>query len=97
MDIRHGDVKEMGYVPAGFYGGLCLGRLILVEPTHRFGERRMLLLYCIICLGMQLVFWLVPNLISTIAMFSLIGFLVGPFFAAVSLSIVPRILGHFTE
>jgi hypothetical protein len=34
---------------------------------------------------MQLVFWLVPNMISSIAMFSMMGFFLGPFFAAVSL------------
>jgi len=32
---------------------------------------------------MQLVFWLVKDLATTIVMFSLMGFLMGPFFAAV--------------
>lgn len=74
----------MGYVPSGFYGGVVLGRLLLAEPTHRFGEFRMLLLYTTLCFAMQLVFWLVPNLISSAITFSLMGFLLGPFFAAVS-------------
>lgn len=95
--IRHGDVREMGYVPAGFYGGLCLGRLILIEPTHRYGERRMLLLYSMLCFAMQLVFWLVPNIVSTIAMFTVIGFLTGPFFATVSLTILLSTLGRVLD
>ncbi|TVY23261.1 Bypass of stop codon protein [Lachnellula hyalina] len=82
---RHGDLHKIGYVPSGFYGGLCLSRLILVEPTHRYGERRMLLLYSILSFAMQLVFWLVKDLATTIVMFSLMGFLMGPFFAAVGL------------
>jgi hypothetical protein len=48
----------MGYVPAGFYGGSFIGRLVLAEPTYRFGERRMILLYVVLCLALELVFWL---------------------------------------
>ena len=48
----------MGYVPAGFYGGSFIGRLVLAEPTYRFGERRMILLYGVLCLALELVFWL---------------------------------------
>jgi fucose permease len=63
VNVRDGDVKQMGYVPAGFYGGAFLGRLVLAEPTHRFGERRMIFIYAVLCLGLQLVFWLcVPSL-----------------------------------
>ncbi|KAJ6143785.1 hypothetical protein N7471_003238 [Penicillium samsonianum] len=81
VNVRNGDVKEMGYVPAGFYGGAFLGRLILAEPTHRFGERRMIFLYALLCVGLQLVFWLVPNIITEAVAVSLLGFFSGPFFA----------------
>jgi fucose permease len=82
--VRHGNLANIGYVPAGSYGGLFLGRLLLAEPTHRFGERLMLSAYAFICLVLQLVFRLVPNLISSIVVFSVMGFFLGPFFAAVS-------------
>jgi fucose permease len=88
--VRHGELSKVGYVPAGSYGGVFMGRLILAEPTHRFGERSMLLLFTVLCFAMQLVFWLLPNMISSIAMFSAMGFLLGPFFTAVSL----RQTGH---
>lgn len=48
----------MGYVPAGYYGGAFLGRLVLAEPTYRFGERRMIGIYVALCLALELVFWL---------------------------------------
>ncbi|KAF3217176.1 hypothetical protein TWF106_008013 [Orbilia oligospora] len=69
--IRGGDLSKMGYVPAGQNGGLFLGRLLLAEPTKRFGERRMVLVYCILTLAAQLVFWLVPNIPANIAAISL--------------------------
>jgi fucose permease len=84
VDVRHGMLSKMGYVPSGFAGGTTLGRLLLAEPTHRFGEMRMLLLYSVLCLVMQLVFWLVPNIISSAVAFSFMGFFLGPFFVAVS-------------
>lgn len=58
VNVRNGDVKNMGYVPAGYYGGGFLGRLLLAEPTHRLGERRMVFIYAVLCVGLQLVFWL---------------------------------------
>jgi fucose permease len=97
VEVRNGNVAEMGYVPSGFYGGAFLGRLILAEPTHRFGERRMILLYAVICLAMQLVFWLVPNIIAGAVTISLLGFFSGPFFATgihVGSQIFPHHIRH---
>ncbi|KAK6521762.1 hypothetical protein TWF506_001965 [Arthrobotrys conoides] len=79
--IRGGDLSKMGYVPAGQNGGLFLGRLLLAEPTKRFGERRTVLACCILTLAAQLLFWLVPNIPANIAAISLVGFFSGPFFA----------------
>ncbi|POR32205.1 Uncharacterized protein TPAR_07586 [Tolypocladium paradoxum] len=81
VDVRHGSLSQMGYVPAGFNGGALLGRLLLAEPTHRFGERRMVLVYCLIAVTLQLVFWLVPNIIAASIAVSFIGFFTGPLFA----------------
>ncbi|KAF4266248.1 hypothetical protein KXW98_000586 [Aspergillus fumigatus] len=81
VDVRDGDLKDMGYVPAGFYGGGFLGRLLLAEPTYRWGERRMIFLYVVLCVGLQLMFWLVPNIITEAVAISLFGFFSGPFFA----------------
>ena len=76
----------MGYVPSGYYGGIFLGRLVLAEPTHRYGERRMLSIYAALCFAMQLVFWLAPNIVSSAVAFSVMGFLLGPAFAGVSIN-----------
>jgi fucose permease len=58
VDVRNGDLSQMGYVPAGFNGGCLLGRLLLAEPTHRFGERKMVFIYCLLAIALQLIFWL---------------------------------------
>ena len=58
VDVRGGDLANMGYVPAGFHGGCLLGRILLAEPTYRLGERRMVFFYCCIAVALQIVFWL---------------------------------------
>ncbi|TFA99680.1 Bypass of stop codon protein 6 [Trichoderma ghanense] len=80
VNVRHGNLSQMGYVPAGFNGGGLLGRLLLAEPTHRFGERRMVFLYVAAAIGLQLIFWLVPNIIAASIAVSFIGFFTGPLF-----------------
>ena len=81
VDVRKGNLADVGYVPAGFYGGGFLGRLLLAEPTYRFGERRMIFIYAVLCLGLQLCFWLVPSITAGAVTISLLGFFSGPFFA----------------
>ncbi|KAF4964518.1 hypothetical protein FSARC_7583 [Fusarium sarcochroum] len=79
--VRDGNVNQMGFVPAGFSGGSLLGRLLLAEPTHRFGIRKMIFGFTIISIGLQLLFWLVPNIIAASIAISLLGFFMGPYFA----------------
>lgn len=64
VKVRNGNLGDMGYVPAGLYGGSFLGRLLLAEPTYRFGERRMILIYSVLCVGLQLVFWLCVSIVQ---------------------------------
>lgn len=58
VDYRNGKINKVGYVLTGFYGGSFLGRLLLAEPTYRLGERRMVFIYTLLCIALQLVFWL---------------------------------------
>ncbi|KAF1848958.1 MFS general substrate transporter [Cucurbitaria berberidis CBS 394.84] len=81
IQARNGHLPDVGYVPAGLWGGVFLGRVLLAEPTYRFGERRMTMVYCALVLALQLVFWLVPSLISSAVSISILGFFYGPMFA----------------
>lgn len=82
--VRGGDLASAGYVPTGFYGGMLAGRMLLAEPTFRYGEQRMLLVYTVLCVALQLVFWLQPNIVGSAVALSFMGFFTGPFFATVS-------------
>ncbi|KAI2779521.1 MFS general substrate transporter [Daldinia loculata] len=91
--VRGGHLSAIGYVPTGFYGGMLAGRLLLAEPTFRYGEQRMLLVYSVLCVALQLVFWLQPNIVGSAVALSFIGFFTGPFFAtgmSVASKLFPR-------
>ncbi|KAI1132001.1 MFS general substrate transporter [Nemania abortiva] len=91
--VRGGKLSNVGYIPTGFYGGLLAGRLLLPEPTFRFGEQRMILVYSAICAALQLVFWLQPSIVGSAIALSFIGFFSGPFFAtgmSVASKLFPR-------
>lgn len=81
IEARNGKLPEVGYIPAALAGGIFLGRIVLAEPTYRYGERRMTLAYCVIMLALQLIFWLVPNFISSTVSLCFLGFFFGPMFA----------------
>ncbi|KAI2473714.1 MFS general substrate transporter [Annulohypoxylon bovei var. microspora] len=79
--VRGGELASIGYVPTGMYGSMLAGRLLLAEPTFRYGEQRMLLVYSVLCVALQLVFWLQPNIVGSAVALSFMGFFTGPFFA----------------
>lgn len=80
VSVRNGDPKEVGYIASGFWSGFTLGRVVLADITHYFGERRMVFVYLALAITMQLLFWLVPNIIVIALAVCLLGFFIGPFY-----------------
>ncbi|KAB8078501.1 major facilitator superfamily domain-containing protein [Aspergillus leporis] len=80
VSVRNGDPKEVGYIASGFWTGFTLGRVVLADITHYFGERRMVFVYLALAITMQLLFWLVPNIIVIAVAVCLLGFFIGPFY-----------------
>ncbi|KAE9403957.1 MFS general substrate transporter [Gymnopus androsaceus JB14] len=77
--VRGGGANS-GYISAGFFGGLMLGRIILLWVNQKIGERRVLYLYAGLAIGLEIVIWLVPSLIGDGVAISIIGILLGPMY-----------------
>ena len=92
VTVRNGDLASMGYVPTGMYAGGFLGRLLLAAPTHRYGERRMVFIYIVACLVLQIMFWTIPNIVAGGVLYGALGFFSGPFFVAVSRPSLPSMI-----
>ncbi|KAI0676403.1 major facilitator superfamily domain-containing protein [Trametes maxima] len=83
INLRHGGPNS-GYISSGLYGGLMLGRVVLMPISKLVGERRVPFLYLLLVIGLQLVVWLVPSLIADAVCVSLVGFFLGPLFPIMS-------------
>jgi fucose permease len=91
ISVRNGTPNKVGYVASGFWGGLALGRVALADITNKLGERRMVFIYIVVALAMQLIFWFVPDIIADAVVVSLLGFFIAPFFPA-GISVLTKLL-----
>ncbi|KAI0071065.1 MFS general substrate transporter [Panus rudis PR-1116 ss-1] len=69
-----------GYISSGFFGGLAVGRVSLLWLNKAIGEHRVMYLYIVLSIGLELVVWLVPSLIGGAVAVSIVGMLLGPMY-----------------
>ncbi|KAG8804515.1 hypothetical protein FRC17_005955 [Serendipita sp. 399] len=79
IEVRGGGPSS-GYVSSGFFGGLTLGRVALLWVNKKVGERRVVFIYALLAIGLELVIWLVPSLIGNAVAVSIVGVLLGPMY-----------------
>ncbi|THU92825.1 MFS general substrate transporter [Dendrothele bispora CBS 962.96] len=77
IDVRGGGTGS-GYIATGYWAGLTLGRVLLLPVNKMVGEQRVMFLYLGISIVLVLLIWLVPSLILSGVLISIIGFLIGP-------------------
>ncbi|CUA77505.1 Gallate transporter [Rhizoctonia solani] len=91
---ERGGGPSAGYISSGFFGGLMLGRVVLLWVNEKIGERRVVYLYCLLCIALELVVWLVPNIIGNAVAVSIVGMLLGnplyPIAMNITGAIVPK-------
>ncbi|TDZ33062.1 Bypass of stop codon protein 6 [Colletotrichum spinosum] len=78
--IRGASSVAGGAVATGFWGGMTFGRLFLSLVTVRLGEFWAMFLYLGSTIALELVFWLVPNLVVSAVAAALIGVAMGPMY-----------------
>ncbi|CAL1699272.1 unnamed protein product [Somion occarium] len=69
-----------GYISSGFFGGLMLGRLTLMWLNQKIGERRIMFIYALLAIQLEVTVWVVPSLVENALAVSLIGLLLGPMY-----------------
>ncbi|PBK59795.1 MFS general substrate transporter [Armillaria solidipes] len=82
IQLRGGG-ENAGYISSGFFAGLTVGRLALLWVNKLVGERRVLFLYALFAIGLEVVVWRVPSLIGGGVAVSLVGVLLGPMYPIV--------------
>ena len=76
---RGGDPSTVGYVTAGFWAGITLGRLLLSGPAaRRFGEKAFVYAVVVGAAVFELLVWLVPHVVGDAVAVAFVGLLLGP-------------------
>ncbi|KAI4706095.1 hypothetical protein J4E89_009148 [Alternaria sp. Ai002NY15] len=91
---RAGGDFESGIVATGFWTGIAAGRLVLSFITPKLGEKLAVLIYIVIAITCQLMFWLVPSFHVSAIFVALQGFFLGPLFPAVIVAATKALPPH---
>jgi fucose permease len=78
INDRSGDPAKVGYVTAGFWAGITLGRFTLTHFAARIGEKRFVAGLTIGSVVFQILAWQIPNVVGGAVAVSIVGFLLGP-------------------
>ncbi|PQE14339.1 hypothetical protein CJF30_00006917 [Rutstroemia sp. NJR-2017a BBW] len=78
--VRSASTFNATMTSTGFWGGMTVGRILLSFVTARLGEFTSVLVYLAICLGLELIFWLVPSFVASAVAAALLGMFLGPLF-----------------
>ncbi|RAH41575.1 MFS transporter [Aspergillus brunneoviolaceus CBS 621.78] len=81
--VRHGSPFASGMAGTGFWLGVALGRFVLGFVTPRIGEKRSIILYILLAIALEMVFWLVPEFVVSAVAVALVGFFLGTIFPSV--------------
>jgi len=78
LSYRHSPASSTGYVTAGFWAGITIGRFVLSHPAHRVGEKLAVICLTMGAVAFQLLVWFVPNFIGDAVSVATLGLLLGP-------------------
>ncbi|KAL2132764.1 hypothetical protein VTI74DRAFT_3388 [Chaetomium olivicolor] len=83
IQVRKGDEFASGMTATGFWLGITVGRVILGFVTPRVGINLAISVYLALTIGLELLFWFVPQFYVSAVAVALQGFFLGPLFPGV--------------
>ncbi|KAJ9478501.1 Bypass of stop codon protein 6 [Pseudozyma hubeiensis] len=81
LEIRNQSTSANAIV-SGFWAGIAFGRILLIPVTAWMGEELAVLVYLFCAIGLQLLVWLLPNIVANAVALALLGVFLGPAFPA---------------
>ncbi|KAJ6489886.1 major facilitator superfamily domain-containing protein [Mycena sanguinolenta] len=81
----------VGYISTGYFGGIMLGRVLLLNVNKMVGEHRVLFIYFVIALGLELAIWFVPSVVGNAVAAAFLGFVLGPWYP-IAMNFAARII-----
>lgn len=93
ISYRHGDPLRVGYVSAGFWAGITVGRFLLTHSAAKIGHKVAVVAMVAGAVAFQLMTWLIPNVIGEAVSVAILGLLLGPVYpsaTAVFTKLLPK-------
>ncbi|TXT11152.1 hypothetical protein VHUM_01903 [Vanrija humicola] len=85
---ERGGGDSSGYVSAGYFGGLTVGRVVLIPVTAWIGNRLSTHVYTLICIALMVVVWTVKSLVGNAVAYAFVGVFLGPMYPIVMIVIL---------
>jgi len=80
ISARNGNPASIGYVTAGFWSGITIGRFALSPVAHKVGEKPFVYAMVVGAAVFELLVWQVPNVIGDAVALAIVGLLLGPIY-----------------
>lgn len=93
ISYRNSDPSRVGYVTAGFWGGITLGRFLLSHAAHKIGEKVAVAGLLVGASAFQVLVWKIPNVVGDAVAVSIVGLLLGPIYPCAT-AVVSRLVGR---
>lgn len=93
ISYRNSDPSRVGYVTAGFWGGITLGRFLLSHAAHKIGEKLAVAVLLVGASAFQVLVWKIPNVVGDAVAVSIVGLLLGPIYPCAT-AVVSRLVGR---
>ncbi|KAF8306093.1 MFS general substrate transporter [Clavulina sp. PMI_390] len=93
MQRTRGAGSGAGYVSSGFFGGVAVGRMGLIWVNRKVGLQRVIYIYSLAAIALELTVWFVPSLYENAVAVAFVGVVIGPFYPIamrVTSVLVPR-------
>lgn len=81
LEVRNG-LASANAIVSGFWAGIAFGRILLIPVTAWMGEELAVFVYLLCAIGLQLLVWLLPNIVANAVALALLGVFLGPAFPA---------------
>lgn len=93
ITYRKSNPSRVGYVTAGFWGGITLGRFLLSHAAHKIGEKVAVAGLLVGASAFQVLVWKIPNVVGDAVAVSIVGLLLGPIYPCAA-AVVSRLVGR---
>ena len=80
ISVRNGNPASIGYVTAGFWSGITIGRFVLSPIAYKVGEKPFVYAMIVGSAVFELLVWQVPNVIGDAVALAIVGLLLGPIY-----------------